>query len=261
MNNEIRKNTATETKIMSYDEAIKSGAMALFGEKYGDDVRVLRLGDFSVELCGGTHVERTGDIGTFKITSEGGVASGIRRIEALTGQGAMQWIATSQRNLNELAGLLRSQPEQAAEKVKLLLKRTKSLEKELATAKQAIANGQAVDYSDAVQEISGIKVLATRMDGADAKTLRNAVDRFKDKLKNAVIVLGSVDDGKVRLAVGVTSNNTDKIRAGDLIKPVAEQVGGKGGGRADFAQAGGNDAAALDQALESVAGWVAEQLG
>ena len=261
VNNEIRKNVATETKIMSYDEAIKSGAMALFGEKYGDDVRVLQLGDFSVELCGGTHVERTGDIGTFKITSEGGVASGIRRIEALTGQGAMQWIATSQRNLNELAGLLRSQPEQAAEKVKLLLKRTKSLEKELATARQAIANEQAVDYSDAVQEISGIKVLAKRMDGADAKTLRDAVDRFKHKLKNAVVVLGSVDNGKVRLAVGVTSNNTDKIRAGDLIKPVAEQVGGKGGGRPDFAQAGGNDAAALDQALESVAGWVAEQLG
>ncbi|MCH8160012.1 MAG: alanine--tRNA ligase [Proteobacteria bacterium] len=261
VNNEIRKNVAIETKIMSYDEAIKSGAMALFGEKYGDDVRVLQLGDFSVELCGGTHVERTGDIGTFKITSEGGVASGIRRIEALTGQGAMQWIAGNQRNLNELAGLLRSQPEQAAEKVKLLLKRTKSLEKELATAKQAIANEQAVDYSDAVQEISGIKVLATRMDGADAKTLRDAVDRFKHKLKNAVVVLGSVDNGKVRLAVGVTSNNTDKIRAGDLIKPVAEQVGGKGGGRPDFAQAGGNDAAALDQALESVAGWVAEQLG
>ena len=261
VNNEIRKNVAIETKIMSYDEAIKSGAMALFGEKYGDDVRVLQLGDFSVELCGGTHVERTGDIGTFKITSEGGVASGIRRIEALTGQGAMQWIATSQRNLNELAGLLRSQPEQAAEKVKLLLKRTKSLEKELATARQAIANEQAVDYSDAVQEISGIKVLAARMDGADAKTLRDAVDRFKHKLKNAVVVLGSVHNGKVRLAVGVTSNNTDKIRAGDLIKPVAEQVGGKGGGRPDFAQAGGNDAAALDQALESVAGWVAEQLG
>ena len=261
VNNEIRKNIATETKIMSYDEAIKFGAMALFGEKYGDDVRVLQLGDFSVELCGGTHVERTGDIGTFKITSEGGVASGIRRIEALTGQGAMQWIASSQRNLNELAGLLRSQPEQAAEKVKLLLKRTKSLEKELATARQAIANEQAVDYSDAVQEIRGIKVLATRMDGADAKTLRDAVDRFKHKLKNAVVVLGSVDNGKVRLAVGVTSNNTDKIRAGDLIKPVAEQVGGKGGGRPDFAQAGGNDAAALDQALESVAGWVAEQLG
>jgi len=261
VNDEIRKNIKTETEIMSYDEAIKSGAMALFGEKYGDDVRVLRLGDFSVELCGGTHVERTGDIGIFKITSEGGVASGVRRIEALTGQGAMQWIATNQRSLDELAGLLRSQPEQAAAKVKLLLKRTKDLEKQLVTTRQALATGKAADYSDAVQEVSGIKVLVTRMDGADARTLRDAVDSFKDKLKNAVIVLGSVDGGKVRLAVGVTSNNTDKIRAGDLIKPVAEQVGGKGGGRADFAQAGGNDAAALDQALESVAGWVAEQLG
>ena len=260
VNGEIRKNIAADTDLMTYDDAIESGAMALFGEKYGDKVRVLRLGDFSVELCGGTHAERTGDIGVFKITHEGGVASGVRRIEAVTGQGAMQWIDANQRTLGDLAGMLRSTPEQAAAKVEALLKRTRELEKELAAAKQALVTGQATDHSDAVEEIGGIKVLATRMDGADAKTLRDAVDKFKDKLQNAVVVLGSVDDGKVRLAAGVTKNNTDKIRAGDLIKPVAEQVGGKGGGRPDFAQAGGSDASKLDLALKSVSGWVAEQL-
>jgi alanyl-tRNA synthetase len=260
VNGEIRKNIAADTDLMTYDDAIESGAMALFGEKYGDKVRVLRLGDFSVELCGGTHAERTGDIGAFKITHEGGVASGVRRIEAVTGQGAMNWIDANQRTLGDLAGMLRSTPDQAAAKVEALLKRTRELEKELAAARQALVTGQATDHSDAVEEIGGIKVLATRMDGADAKTLRDAVDKFKDKLQNAIVVLGSVDDGKVRLAAGVTKNNTDKIRAGDLIKPVAEQVGGKGGGRPDFAQAGGSDASKLDAALKSVSGWVAEHL-
>ena len=261
VNTEIRRNVTADTDLMSYDAAIESGAMALFGEKYGDKVRVLRFGDFSVELCGGTHVDRTGDIGVFKITSEGGVASGVRRIEALTGAGAMDWIATNQRTLNELAKMLRSQPEQSAAKVEQLLQRSKGLEKELAAAKQALVTGQAKDYSDKVQEIAGIKVLAVRMDGADARTLRDAVDRFKDKLGNAVVVLGSANGDKVHLAAGVTKNNIDKIRAGDLIKPVAEQVGGKGGGRADFAQAGGTNAAALDQALASVPKWVADHLG
>jgi alanyl-tRNA synthetase len=260
VNAEIRKNIPADTNLMSYDDAIESGAMALFGEKYGDKVRVLRLGDFSVELCGGTHVDRTGDIGVFKIVSESGVASGVRRIEAVTGKGAMAWIDANQRSLNELAGLLRSQPDQAPSKVEQLLKRTKDLEKELAAAKQALATGQTADHADQVQEVAGIKVLATRMDGADAKTLRDAVDRFKDRLQNAVIVLGSVDEGKVRLAAGVTKNNTDKIRAGDLIKPVAELVGGKGGGRPDFAQAGGNDASKLDQALASVPAWISDHL-
>ncbi len=260
VNDEIRRNVAAVTDEVSYDEAIESGAMALFGEKYGEKVRVLRLGDFSVELCGGTHAERTGDIGVFKITSEGGVASGVRRIEAVTGKAAMDWIATNQRTLGELAGMLRSQPDKAAAKVEQVLRRTRELEKELAAARQAIAIGTANDHFDSVQEIAGIKVLATRMDGADAKTLRDAIDKFKDKLQSAVVVLGSVDGDKVRLAAGVTKDNIDRIKAGDLIKPVAEQVGGKGGGRADFAQAGGTDAAALDQALESVAVWVADQL-
>jgi len=260
VNAEIRKNIAADTGLMSYDDAIESGAMALFGEKYGDKVRVLRLGDFSVELCGGTHVDRTGDIGAFKITHEGGVASGVRRIEGVTGAGAMEWIDANQRTLSDLAGMLRSTPDQAAAKVEQLLKLNKELEKKLATAKHALITGKASDHEDNVLEVGGIKVIASRMDGVDAKALRDAVDRVKDKLGNAVVVLGSVDDGKVRLAAGVTKNNIDKIRAGDLIKPVAEQVGGKGGGRPDFAQAGGTDASKLDQALKSVAGWVAEQL-
>jgi alanyl-tRNA synthetase len=260
VNSEIRKNVAADTRLMSYDDAMQSGAMALFGEKYGDEVRVLRFGDFSVELCGGTHVDRTGDIGIFKITSEGGIASGVRRIEAVTGKGALEWIDVRERTLADLAGLLRSQPDQAAAKVEQLLKRNKDLERELAAAKQALITGQTRDHSADVTEIDGIKVLATRMDGADAKTLREAVDRFKDKLQSAVVVVGSVDGGKVRLAAGVTKNNIDRIRAGDLIKPVAERVGGKGGGRPDFAQAGGSKPEALDDALGAVPDWVAEKL-
>jgi alanyl-tRNA synthetase len=261
VNAEIRANVAAETDLMSYDDAMQSGAMALFGEKYGDKVRVLRFGDFSVELCGGTHVDRTGDIGVFKITTEGGIASGVRRIEAVTGKGALEWLDTRQRSLEDVAALLKSQPDEAAHKVGQLQKRVKDLEKELAAAKQALVTGQATDHTEKVREIAGIKVLATRMDGADAKTLRDAVDRFKDKLQSAVVVVGAVDDGKVRLAAGVTKNNTDRISAGDLIKPVAEQVGGKGGGRPDFAQAGGSNPEALDRALKSVPEWVAEQLG
>ncbi len=260
VNDEIRANRAADVRHMSYDDAIESGAMALFGEKYGDEVRVLRFGGFSVELCGGTHVDRTGDIGVFKITSEGGVASGVRRIEAVTGRGALEWIESRQQTMADIAALLKAQPDQVVAKVDALSKRNKELEKELAAARQALLTGKAGDPTDDIEEVSGIKVLATRMDGADAKTLRDAVDRFKDKLQNAVVVVGSVDDGKVRLAAGVTKNNTDKIRAGDLIKPVAEQVGGKGGGRPDFAQAGGTDVASLDSALGSVSAWVADRL-
>ncbi len=261
VNGEIRSNVAADTDLMSYDDAIESGAMALFGEKYGDKVRVLRFGNFSVELCGGTHVERTGDIGVFKITHEGGVASGVRRIEAVTGKGAMEWIDANQRTLNELAGVLKSQPDQAAAKVEQLLRANKDLEKRLATARHALLTGESSEQEDYVREISGIKVLATQVVGVDAKVLRQAVDRAKDKLQNAVVVLGSVDDGKVRLAAGVTKNNIDRIRAGDLVKFVADQVGGKGGGRPDFAQAGGTDPSKLEAALESVHAWVAEQLG
>jgi alanyl-tRNA synthetase len=260
VNDEIRRNVAAETRLMAYDDAVASGAMALFGEKYDDKVRVLNFNDFSVELCGGTHVDRTGDIGVFKITSEGGIASGVRRIEAMTGKGALQWLDGRQRTLDSLAGMLRSLPDEAATKVEHLLKRNKELEKELVAAKQALATGTGGDLTANVQDVSGIKVLAARIDGADAKTLRDAVDRYKDKLQSAIVVLGSVDDGVVRLAAGVTKDNVDRIRAGDLIKPVAAAVGGKGGGRPDFAQAGGSNPEGLDEALGSVTAWVAEKL-
>ena len=260
VNDEIRKNTPAQTDHMTYDDAIASGAMALFGEKYGDKVRVLRLGDFSVELCGGTHVDRTGDIGVFKITHEGGVASGVRRIEAVTGKGAMDWIDANQQKLDDLAGMLRTTPEDAVAKVEQLLKQNKELEKKLATAKHALITGTGSAQDDNVREIAGIKVLVSRMDGVDAKSMRDAVDRAKDKLQNAIVVFASVDDGKVRLAAGVTKNNIGRIKAGDLIRPVAEQVGGKGGGRPDFAQAGGSDVEALDAALAAVPDWIAEQL-
>ena len=261
VNREIRANRPGETRLMKYDDAVASGAIALFGEKYDDEVRVLRFGDFSVELCGGTHVERTGDIGLFKITSEGGVAAGVRRIEAVTGEGALEFMKRKQSALEEVAAVLKAPADQAADKVGQLLRRNKELEKELAAARQALLTGGAGgDAIESAVEIGGLKVLTTRMDGADAKTLRDAVDRFKDKLVSGVVVVGSVEDGKVRLAAGVTKNNTDRIRAGDLIRPVAEQVGGKGGGRPDFAQAGGSDPAALDDALASVSNWVAAQL-
>jgi alanyl-tRNA synthetase len=260
VNDQIRFNVTANTDVMSYDDAIESGAVALFGEKYGDKVRVLNFGDFSVELCGGTHVDRTGDIGLFKITSEGGVASGVRRIEAVTGKGAVDWVDSQQKALQQIAAMLRSQPDQIGNKVEQLLKRNKELEKDLAAAKQALITGGSDDQADNIQEIAGIKVLVSRVDGADAKTLRDAVDSYKNKLQSAIVVLGSVDNGVVRLAAGVTKDNIDRVKAGDLIKPIAEQVGGKGGGRPDFAQAGGSNAAALDSALGSVSAWVAEHL-
>ena len=260
VNEQIRRNAAARTDLMKYDDAVASGAIALFGEKYGDEVRVMRLGDFSVELCGGTHVKSAGEIGVFRITSEGGVASGIRRIEAVTGKGALEWIDENQQALDSVASLLRTRRSQAPVKVEQLLRRNRELEKELAAARQQLASGKAGNVPENVTEIEGIKVLASRMDGADAKTLREAIDRFKDRLQSAVVVLASVDNGKVRLAAGVTRNNIDRIRAGDVIRPVAEQVGGRGGGRPDFAEAGGNNPDALDAALGSVPSWVAEHL-
>jgi alanyl-tRNA synthetase len=260
VNEQIRRNTQAETNLMAYDDAVASGAIALFGEKYGDEVRVMRLGDFSVELCGGTHVKSAGEIGIFKITSEGGVASGIRRIEAVTGKGALEWLRDNLQALDSVASLLRTQRNQVSAKVEQLLKRNRELEKELAAVKRQLASGTSDNIADNVTEIEGIKVLASRMDGADAKTLRDAVDRFKDRLQSAVVVLASVENGKVRLAAGVTKNNLDRIRAGDVIRPVAEQVGGRGGGRPDFAEAGGSNPEALDAALGSVPGWVADHL-
>jgi alanyl-tRNA synthetase len=259
VNEQIRSNVAAVTNVMSYDDAIGTGAVAFFGEKYGDQVRVLNFAEFSVELCGGTHVDRTGDIGVFKIISEGGVASGVRRIEAVTGKGALDWLDSHLKSLRQVASLLKSQPDQVGLKIEQLLRRSKELEKELAATRQALLTG-GDDRNNDLREIAGTRLLVTRIDGADARTLRDAVDRYKDKLKSAIVVLGSVDNGVVRLAAGVTKDNADRIKAGDLIKPIAEQVGGKGGGRPDFAEAGGNDPAALDAALGSVAAWVAERL-
>lgn len=260
VNEQVRRNVPAETALMSYDDAVASGAIALFGEKYDDEVRVLRLGDgFSVELCGGTHVRSTGDIGVFKITAEGGVASGVRRIEAVTGKGAMDWLKVQRQSLEAVAAILKSAPDQAAAKVAQLVKRNKELEKDLAATKQQLLTG-GPEVSDTVTEVDGIKVMVSRMDGADAKALRDAVDRFKDKLESAVVVLGSVENGKVRLAAGVTKNNIDRIKAGDVIGPVAEKVGGRGGGRPDFAQAGGSNPDALEAALASVPGWVSDHL-
>jgi alanyl-tRNA synthetase len=260
VNKEIQKNESADTQLMKYDDAVASGAIALFGEKYDDEVRILKLGGFSVELCGGTHVNSTGDIGIFKITSEGGVASGIRRIEALAGKQAMDWIDENQKALDEVAAMLRTPRDQVPAKIVQLQRRVKELEKQLTAARQKLVTGATSDVTEDVVVVDGLNVLATRMDGADAKTLRDAVDRYKNKFDPAVVVLGSVDHGKVRLAAGVTKDAVDRIRAGDVIRPVAEQVGGKGGGRPDFAQAGGSNPEALDAALDSVPGWVAAQL-
>jgi len=262
VNAEIRANSAAETKLMKYDDAVASGAMALFGEKYDDEVRVLRFGDFSTELCGGTHVSRTGDIGVFKIVSESGVAAGVRRIEAVTGEGALDWIAQSEHALREVAALVKGNRDDVEDRVRQLLERSRKLEKEVASLKQKLASGQGGDLSAGAIDVRGVKVLAARIDGADAPTLREAVDQLKNKLKSAAIVLASVQaPDKVVLIAGVTADQTAKIKAGELVNSVAQQIGGRGGGRADMAQAGGTDASNLDAALASVRGWIEGVLG
>ncbi len=260
VNAQIRGNVAVETAIMAPEEAIAAGAMALFGEKYGDRVRVLRMGDFSTELCGGTHVSRTGDIGLFKITAESGVAAGVRRIEAITGERALDYIASLQDRARQAAQWVKGDRDNFPDKVRQLVERTRQLEKEIEQLKGRLASGQGADLLSQTVEIEGLKVLAARLDGVDAKTLREAVDRCKEQLKAAAIILATVEDGKVRLAAGVTPAETAKIKAGDLVNKVAQQVGGKGGGRADLAQAGGTDPAQLDAALRSVPEWVRAQL-
>jgi len=252
VNTEIRKNNAAQIDIMAYEAAIKSGAMALFGEKYEDEVRVLNFGEYSIELCGGTHVNRTGDIGLFKIISENGVASGVRRIEAITGKAAVEWLSSFKENIDNMALLLKGSNDQVYSKIEQLLIRNKELEKELSTSKQKVFGNKSDDLTNKVIKIADISVLVHRLDGFSAGDLRDAIDHYKNKLGSAIIVLGSAGEGKAKLAVGVTKDNTDRIRAGDLIKSVAAIVGGKGGGRADFAQAGGPDEDKLDAALGSV---------
>jgi alanyl-tRNA synthetase len=262
VNAQIRENAPAETDVMPFDRAVEAGAMALFGEKYESDVRVLKVGEFSMELCGGTHVKRAGDIGFFKIIGEAGIAAGVRRIEALSGEGAVAWAESSDALLRDVGALVRGGREDLRDKIEQLLERSKKLEKEIQQLKGKLASGQGGDLSSAAREINGVKVLATRVDGADARALRDAVDQLKDKLKSAVIVLASVEGtDKVLLVAGVTADQTQKIKAGDLIGSIAQQVGGRGGGRADMAQAGGTNPAALDAALASVEPWVRERLG
>ena len=260
VNKQIRLNNAATAKTMSKDKAFAAGAMALFGEKYGDDVRVLSIGDFSVELCGGTHVNRAGDIGTFKIVSECGIASGIRRIEAVTGESALDWINENENNLSNIANLVKSSKSEAKNKVVQLLERNRALEKELNQLKAKLASQAGSDLIESAVEINGLKVLAHKIDGADPKSLRDTLDQLKNKLGSAAIVLGTSSGSKVNLIAGVTKDQTHRIKAGELVNVVAQQVGGKGGGRADMAQAGGNNPAALEQALQSVPDCVRTQV-
>jgi alanyl-tRNA synthetase len=259
VNHEILHNDATNAELMAYDEAIKAGAMALFGEKYGDQVRVLGIGS-STELCGGTHVTRTGDIGLFKIVSEGGVAAGIRRVEAVTGEHALALVQSLAARVNEAANALKVQPEEITQRIAQVQDQVKALEKELASLKAKMASGQGDDLLAQAVDIHGIKVLAVTLENADANTLRAVMDKMKDKLKTAAIVLASVSDGKVSLIAGVTADSTSKVKAGDLVNFVAQQVGGKGGGRPDMAQAGGTDPSGLPAALAAVSQWVSERV-
>jgi len=240
VNREIRDNAATLAQVMSMDDAKKSGAMALFGEKYGDEVRVLKIG-FSTELCGGCHVNRTGDIGLFKIVSEGGVAAGIRRIEAVTGANALAWLSDVTSRLDNVARLLKSNPVEVADKLDTMLQKTRALEKELEQLKGKMASQAGSNLADQAVEIGGIRVLAANLEGADPKSLRDTVDQLKNKLGKAVVILAAVADGKVSLVAGVTKDETAKVKAGDLLGFVAGNIGGKGGGRPDMAQGGGTD--------------------
>jgi alanyl-tRNA synthetase len=250
VNEQIRLNAAAETKVMPYAEAIESGALAFFGDKYAEDVRVLRLGDFSTELCGGTHVGRAGDIGLLAITAESGIAAGVRRIEAVTGQVALAWLRTGEALLSDIAGAVKGGRDDVAAKVRALVERNRSLERDIQALKAKLATGGTQDLLEGLREIAGVKVLAARLDGADANALREAADKLTDRLGSGVVVLGAVEGEKVRLVASVTKDLTSVIRAGDLIRPVAERVGGRGGGRPDFAQAGGTDPGGLEAALE-----------
>ncbi len=260
VNAQIRANATVETAVMDFDEARASGAMALFGEKYGDHVRVLTIGDFSRELCGGTHTRRAGDIGLMKIVSEGGVAAGVRRIEALTGAGALARVTENERQLDQLAGLVKGGRGEITARVEQILDRNRLLERELERLKGVLASSAGDDLAAQAQDLNGCKVLAARLDDADPKSLRDTVDQLKNKLGSAVVVLATVKDDKVSLVAGVTQDQIAKVKASDLANHVAQQIDGKGGGRPDMAQAGGNNPAMLASALKSVPDWVKERL-
>ena len=256
VNNVIRRNLSVETEVMNIDDAKGKGAMALFGEKYDDDVRVVSMGDVSLELCGGTHVSSTGEIGLFKIVSEGGIAAGVRRIEAVTGAAALEWLTETEGQLNQIAGMVKGSRDSIVDKVGTLLDRNRQLEKELDQLKAKLASSAGADLVSQAQDIQGVKVLAAKLDGVDPKSLRDTLDQLKNKLGSAVVVLAAVEGEKVSLVAGVTKDLTAKYRAGDLIKHVAEQIDGKGGGRPDMAQGGGANPTALPAALDSVKQWI-----
>ncbi len=260
VNQQVRANNAAEVHNMGMQEALDFGAMALFGEKYGEHVRVLKMGDYSTELCGGTHVNRTGDIGLFKITSEGGVSAGVRRIEAVTGQGALDYVDAEEARLAEAAELLGGSAADVVEKIRALGQRQKQLERELEAVKAKVAAGATADLSGQAVEVAGVKVLAARLEGFDAKALRDAMDRLKQQLGDAVIVLAGAQDGKAALVAGVNGSAMGKVKAGELLSHIASQIGGKGGGRPDLAQGGGEDGPALATALAAVVEWVSPRL-
>ncbi len=260
VNTQIRENYMVETRLMSLEDAKASGAMALFGEKYSDQVRVLRMGEFSTELCGGTHTKAVGDIGLIKITAETGIASGVRRIEGVAGSHALQWVEREEQQLYRIAEQLKASRDDVDEKVAQLVERNRTLEKELEQLKGRLASAAGSDLAGSAVEVSGVKVLAAELDGVDPKSLRNTMDQLKNKLGSAVIVLAAVKDGKVSLVAGVTADQTSRMKAGDLIREVATKVGGKGGGRPDMAQAGGNRPEALPEALAQVKDWVQEKV-
>jgi alanyl-tRNA synthetase len=259
VNAEILQNTPTRAQIMPIEDAKRSGAVMLFGEKYGDEVRVLDIGS-SREFCGGTHVARTGDIGLFKIVEQSAVAAGVRRVEAKTGEGALAWVQAQEAKLRLAAAALKAPVDDVEAKIAQVLEHVRTLERELAKLKSRLASGQGADLAGQAVAVKGTKVVAATLDGADAKTLREAVDRLKDQLKSAAIVLGAVADGKVSLIAGVTADLTGKLKAGELVNFVAQQVGGKGGGRPDMAQAGGTEPAKLPAALQSVKAWVEKRI-
>ncbi len=261
VNDQIRANAEVVTRVMPIEQAMEAGAMALFGEKYGDEVRVLSIGDFSVELCGGTHASRAGDIGLFKILSETGIASGVRRIEAVTGEAALDYVNATEKDLGAIADLVKGNREDVTARVAQVVERSRKLEKELEALKAKLASSQGSDLAGEAVDVDGIKVLAARLDGADAKTLRETVDQLKNKLGAAAVVLASVNGDKISLVAGVTRAESKRVKAGDLVNQVATQVGGRGGGRPDMAQAGGNQPENLDAALESVVAWVRQQIG
>ena len=258
VNAEILANEATVARVMPIEEAQKSGAMMLFGEKYGDEVRVLSIGS-SKELCGGTHVQRTGDIGLFKIVSESGVAAGVRRIEAVTGDNALAYLQSLESTVNQVAGTLKATPAELSTRIGSVLEQVKALEKELAAVKGKLASAQGDELLAKATDVNGIKVLAATLNGADVPALRETMDKLKDKLKTAAIVLATVNDGKVSLIAGVTADAVTKVKAGELVNFVAQQVGGKGGGRPDMAQAGGTDPSGLPKALDGVTDWVRQR--